>query len=215
MKTAVLVQSHSGANPLVARHYPWWRKSGLDLFGIGRENTNCVWPKEMPSFRIGQEGKSDLSDRLVKTFDLFLSDPRFDGYTHCMVIESDAIFLAPPPYDHIEAAATHAGGPIAGLKAKEFFHTPWWLSRAMAERFVAMGASMVKRGDVEKNTPDFFITLAFEYLKEPIGWLAGTYSRNTLDIQRDLLEVRGLVRDKKLWYVHGLKTQQQLDFITH
>lgn len=215
MKTVLFVQSHSAANPLVARHYTWWKNSGFDIVGIGREDTNCVWPAEIPTFKIGREGKGDLSDRLVKTFALFLNDPHFVDFTHCMVIESDAIFLKPPPYEHIEAAATHAGWFIPGLKAKDFFHTPWWLSRAMAERFVKEGTQMVKDGEVEKNTPDFFIALAFERLGIPIGWLEGTYSRNTLDVPRDLDEVRGKIRANVLWYVHGIKTPHQLNYITH
>ena len=215
MKTALLVHSHSGANELVKRHAPWWAKSKLDTFGIGRTDTKCIWPADMLEFKVGREGRDNLSSRLVETFRLFLSHPAFDEYTHAMVIESDAIFLRPPPEMHIEAAATLSGGPIVGFKARDFFHTPWWMDRSTAAAFVDEGSVMVRSGDVEHNSPDFFISLAFQYMRRPMGYLTGTYCRNSLEYPPHLEEARTGIQNGAFWYVHGVKTKEQLDYITN
>lgn len=215
MKTALLIHSHPAANDIVARHWSWYQKSGLDIFGIGRDGNGCQWPDNAPYFNIGRVGRGDLSERLTATFELFLQNPRLADYTHAMVIESDAIFLGSPPYGHIEAAATLAGGPIAGFKANAFYHTPWWLNRDMANRFVSSARNLIRAGEVEQNSPDFFFALAFDRLGIPVGHLTGTFCRNVLGTYPgDFEAVRERVKSGQVWYVHGVKTREHLDAIT-
>lgn len=216
MKTALLVHSFAGANETVKRHWEFYKRSGFDIFGVGRTNTVCVWPESMRTKDIGVDAYIDgdnLPRRLVDTFDWFLRDEIFQCYTHCCVIEYDGIFLSAPPPVEVVAAAHLAGGKYPGFTSNQFHHCPWWLDRESAGKFVEQGRLMIGRGDIEKGSPDFFFSLAMEQAGIPVKHLEGTYSRNSLDIAEDRKQCQTLIRAKLLWFVHGVKTQEQLEEI--
>lgn len=217
MKTALLIQSFPGANATVARHWPFYKLSGLDLFGVGREGNGCVWPEGVKAVKnIGVDSYingNNLPSRLVECFRWFYADAIFLEYTHCMVIEYDGIFCVPPPAPP-EVAGHLAGYLMPPMKSLKFFHCPWWLSREAAIKFVAKGDELIAAGDYEHGNPDFFFGYVWQVLDIPVLPLVGTYSRNTIDGASSLQECRDLFHTKSMWFFHGVKTEMQLNAIT-
>lgn len=216
MKTALLIHSFAGANEIVKRHWEFYKRSGFDIFGVGRTNTICLWPESMRTKNIGVDAYIDgdnLPRRLVDTFDWFLHDEIFKAYSHCCVIEYDTIFLTAPPAVDVTAAAHLAGGGYPGFTCSHFHHCPWWLDRENAGKFVAKGREMIAGGDIEKGSPDFFFSLVMERAGVDVKHLDGTFSRNSLDIPEDRKLCQTLIRSKLLWFVHGVKTKEQLEEI--
>jgi hypothetical protein len=222
MKTALIIQSYAGANATVARHWPYYKRSGFELFGVGRTNTRCEWPEPIPTKDIGEDSYingDNLPRRLVDTFRWFIEDPIFKDFTHAMVIEYDTIFLRPPPDDTEIVLAAHRAGPnIPPMKSDGFWHNPWWLSKMAAMLFMTEGKLLLDRGENEMGHPDFFFGLVWQFVTKKFiefkpSHLEGTYSRNSLDIPADRIQARDLIRAGAVWAVHGVKTQAQLEEI--
>lgn len=216
MNTALFIHSYAKANDIVQRHWSYYERSGFDIFGIGRTNTLCKWPKSMRTKDIGLDSYingDNLCRRLVDTFDWFITDPIFQMYSHACVIEYDSVFIRPPPQIEIHVAAHLAGGRPPGSKATRFFHCPWWLSREQAQRFVQHGNELLRAGEYEGGTPDFFFARVFEDLKQRIEHLHGTFSQNTIEKAQFQKECRTLIEAGIVWFVHGIKTPEQLKAI--
>src|SRR5213075_2834338 len=99
-RTLVIIQSHSTANDLVARHWPYYELAGCSILGIGRTDTNVRWPTGpenrslIGTVDIGKEGyigKGNLVGRFMAILELFLGG--YSAYTHCFICENDAIFV--------------------------------------------------------------------------------------------------------------------------
>lgn len=217
MNAALFIHSCRSADPTVARHWPFYKKSGWPIFGVSCLDTRCQWPEPVPTKAIGIDvyrHESNLSRRITDTFRWFLEDDLFKGYSHACVIEYDAIFLRPLPtiYEQVDAAATLAGHSMAGYQAEHFFHCPWILSRAGAEAFVKHADTLIKLGHTEHGSPDVFWGLVFQTLPDKMGLtcLTGTYSRNSMDNPSDRIEVNRRIHADECWFVHGIKNEQQL-----
>lgn len=217
MKTALIIQSYAGANAIVARHWPFYKRSGFELFGVGRTNTRCEWPGPIPTKDIGEDSYingDNLPRRLVDTLRWATDDKTFDDFTHFMVIEYDTVFLRQPPHDtELQVAAHRAGPNIPPMKSNSFYHNPWWFSRERAIQFALKGDLLLSRGENELGHPDFFFGFVFQELGMEVKHLEGTFSRNSLDIPSDRILARDRIRAGELWAVHGVKTQAQLEEI--
>jgi hypothetical protein len=215
MKTALIIQSYAGANATVARHWPFYKRSGFELFGVGRTNTRCEWPEPIPTKDIGEDSYingDNLPRRLVECFKWYDQDPIFKDFHTAMVIEYDTIFLRCPPILAIGAAAHRAGPNIPPMKASSFWHNPWWIGKAFVGEFIEKAEALLASGENECGHPDFFFGLVWDM----VGWktvpkhLEGTFSRNSLDIPADRIMARDRIRAGELWAVHGVKTADQL-----
>jgi hypothetical protein len=215
MKTALIIQSWAGATEAVKRHWPFYKRSGFELFGVGRTNTRCEWPEPIPTKDIGIDSYingDNLPRRLVDTFRWFVEDPIFQSFTHACVIEYDLIFLREPPV--IPAVGAHRAGPnIPPMRSNSFYHCPWFADREHAKQFVAKGDELLVKGDFELGNPDFMFGLIWQELGVPVEHLDGTFSRNSLDLEPDRKLARILIREGQIWACHGVKTADQLSEI--
>jgi hypothetical protein len=215
MKAALLIHAYPGCEAGLIRHWPYFKRSGCDLFGVGREGHVMQWPESMVTKDIGPNGyieSGQLPERLTDTFQWFLEDPRFGQYTHAAIVEWDSIFLKPMPQLDGPAYAQLAGGNIAGLKARQYYHNPWILDRPTAQNFCDMADKQLAVGDRECGNPDFFFGLVFEKMNFAVEPLEGAFSRNSLDRLEDLELARDRVR-QGYWLVHGVKTPAMLEGI--
>lgn len=216
MKTALFIHSYAAANENVRRLWEYYKRSGWDIFGVSRINTKCKWPENIPTKDIGVDAYikgSNLPQRMVDTYDWFVTDHRFDDYQYACIIEHDGIFIKAPPEPMAEAMGHWAGGPVSPNLAGGFYHCPWWLERSTAQRFVECGNKLIKQGSYENGNPDFFFAWVLEHLGVQPKNLDGTYSRNSLDIGSDRDQCRDMIRKNTLWFVHGVKTEEQLHYI--
>lgn len=217
MKTALIIQSYAGANATVARHWPFYKRSGFELFGVGRTNTRCEWPEPIPTKDIGEDSYingDNLPRRLVDCFRWFITDPIFYGFNDACVIEYDTIFLKEPPCQPYHPVNAHRAGPnIPPMKSQSFYHNPWWVTRGRAIEFVLKADELLNRGENECGHPDFFFGLVWQEIGIEVSHLWGTFSRNSLDIPSDRILARDRIRAGELWAVHGVKTAAQLDEI--
>lgn len=211
--TALFVHAYPGVEATLQRHWPYLKRSGFDIFGVGREGGVIQWPESMLTKDIGPNGyisDGKLPERLVETYRWFLTDPAFEWYKFACVVEYDSIFLRPPPLWPEPACATLAGGGGGTFKTQAFYHQPWVLSKKMAKVFVTKADELLRRGDREQGCPDFFWGLVFQELGLTCFPLEGTFSRNSLDIEADRIMARDRIRAGQVWWVHGVKTPEML-----
>lgn len=216
MKTALFIHSYAAANEMVARHWPYWKRSGWDIFGVGRIGGKCQWPEPVPSRDIGIDeyiNGDNLPCRLLLTYEWFVKDARFKDYTHACIVEPDTIFLKPAPVMEVAVAAHLSGFRQEGYQAAHFYHCPWWLDRVHALAFIPQACQLIEQGQIERGTPDYFFAWVWETLNIPVYNLPGTFSQNALDLDVPRILCRDLIRQDQLWFVHGVKTEAQLQEI--
>jgi len=117
-----------------------------------------------------------------------------------------------------------AGGPTWGSRATCFYHNPWVFDRGIVVDFIKEGQKAISEGicadrqrgqpPVAECSPDVF----FAYVAEQLGCevqddLWREYSRNDLKDHERLEGAR-----KAYWdgvnIIHGIKTQDELTYIT-
>lgn len=215
MSVALFIHSFPGANEIVRRHWPYYKKSGWPVFGVGRTNGNCQWPEKIPVRNIGEDSYisgDNLCRRLVDTFRWFRTDKRFTGFTHACVIEYDCIFLA--PIQVFSAAGHLAGFKREPMKAMKYYHCPWMLDWQIADMFIAQADILIRRGDVEYGNPDFFFGYVLQSIGIQISHFPESYSRNTIDNGFMTEEAVGLAKSGKIKVLHGVKTKKCFDLLT-
>lgn len=213
-KTLLLIAAHPGAGPTLSRHWPYLKGAGVDIAGASTENKCSLWPEPVHMIDLGHENGRG-GDNLVKNFlrqvAAFLTMPQLSHYTDLCIIEYDCLFIKPLPKFEGGFWSHLAGGPYPNLKANQFYHPPWWMSRDMARIVVKSGEEMIRDGDVEKGFTDFFIGRMQDRYGIPIRHLQGIYSRNTMENPTDIIQCRDLIREGRILMVHGVKTQDQLN----
>ena len=211
-RTILAVQAFPRAVDIVARHFPYYQMAGADvMLGIGTVGDPFHWPKGMESTQIGIDGyliERHLPKRLLDTLEACLN-PKY-GAERIVVIEYDAVFLKPIPETPDGFCALEAGGrPTPEFKCERFFHCLWIFDRDTAATVVVVGREMISEGELEHGSPDCFLGLLVDRFGIKTTHLAGNFSKNSLDIERDLLAARDAVR-AGAWAVHGVKTEAQL-----
>lgn len=223
MKPVVAILSHSGANATVQRHWPLYLNCGCDIVGIGRTDTHCQWPAESGQFigsmDIGQESYAKGDNHICRFLELvewFLTDAMMKSYTHLVVIEYDGVFFAPVPKLKINTFyGKLAGGKSDGFLGSMYIHTPWCMDRLCAGNVLKHGRAMLKAGLIEQGFLDRWFGLMIDLYD--LQWRdtgAGTYTHNTLDTPEKIAEAGRAVAEGA-WYVHGLKTAEQLRKLSH
>lgn len=215
MRTALLIQNYHNAKDRIQWMWPFWKKSGFDLFGVSTTDKECFWPEPIHSKKIGIDAyieKKHLPQKLVDCFAWFLEDMIFDKYTHCCVIENDTLVLRIPQFDSLYAGGIHAGYKLPPMLANKYYHNPWWLSRNACERFVCCGQELIDEGHNENGHPDFFFGYVLEQLEEEVTHFQQTFSQNTILDKWQIDPAREAVR-AGAWAIHGVKSKSVLDAI--
>lgn len=215
MKVALFIHAFPGVESTLARHWPYYKRAGWDIFGVGRENSAIQWPESMLTKDIGPNGYIDngkLPERLVETYRWFLTDYRFHEYSHAAVIEYDSIFTAAPRLVDVPfmVGANLAGHRHGNFKAEHFYHNPWILSVIGAKMFVTKADELLAKGEREFGHPDLFFGLVWQELGAPVRHLDWTFSRNTIESEEDQTMARERILSGKVIFCHGIKTEAQL-----
>ena len=219
MKTLLVIQAHAGMEPHIERHWPFWKASGLDILGVSRVDGIVKWPEPIPAILVGRSTYIDKQQGnmlriLVETFKHCLQ-PAFESYSDFMMIDYDAVIIAPPP--------PHPGGfasmlaaippPEWGSKSTKCLGTPWWMDRETCARFVEMGEKMLANGEYDNGTPDCYCGLILD--RTGIKFVpVNSFHRNTLDMRlvRLLNECREAIKNGA-WIIHGFRCPEHLDYV--
>ena len=218
MKTLVAIMAHSTAGDTVRRHWPWYLKGGCDILGVGRADTVCSWPIT-PGFigevRLGNESYAAGDNHIRRMLDLIEHFLTLKDYGALVVIEYDGIFLQPIPKLKVDTFyAKLAGGGGPGFLGSMYVHTPWCMDRLAAGRILKYGRAMVNAKLIEQGFLDRWFGLMIDLYD--LQWRdtgEGTYTQNTLDTPEKMADARRAVA-AGAWYVHGVKTPQQLEELT-
>ena len=216
--------SYPGANATVQRHWPYFQRQEADwVYGIGTIDGKCEWPEGVHPLDVGEDRYIDgthLPRRLLDTIEILLLRP----WRVLALLEYDVVIFKSMPFDRVETSAAHfAGGQTWGSQARWFAHCPWVFARDTAIRFLKAGREALAEGivperasgnpSVPEASPDCFYGYVMDRAGIPFQrdmWQE--YSRNSFDVPGHLEEARQAYRDG-VSCIHGIKTQEQLDFI--
>lgn len=214
--TTLIVQSWSGANDTVIRHWPYYEAAGADrIIGGGTDNGKTKFPDGVDVLKIGDDRYlhgSNVNRRLMFTLD------HCTGLAgdHFVISEYDTVFFKPIPR-WTGVGGYCAGGATWGSKSAAFYHNPWLIDREHIYRLRDEMALILSEGHcgygTPESSPDVFFAWACERLKITVQQVLRQYSRNDLHRQDYLDEAREAVRTG-VHCVHGVKTAEQLAYIT-
>lgn len=229
MKPLLVILGYQNAKATIYRHWKYYEASGCDIMGVGRVDKHVDWP-----YPIGERSfvfKCDIGvdsyvngDNLPKQFvDLLavlLDAPALKDYPSFFITEHDAIFTGPIPdrserHDEDSGLWTirAAGGLDANFRGENCFHPPWWIDRYTAWQMCMYGRRMLKARLIENGFPDRFIGLMADLYS--ISWKSiNGFSVNLIDRPEYVACARSAIIDDKAFYVHGIKTAQQLQAVT-
>lgn len=203
--TLLVVMSWEGNYEIAKRHFKHWTITGWPIVGTCPEDASHPWPPDVWHARnIGKAGYNnpDLIRRWLRTVEC-LMEPQYNAFTDFCVIESDSVFLSPPP-THPGWLFTHlAGGKLnQGEQANAFYHTPWWFDRAAAAVIIKRGRELIAEEQWEIGSPDVFLGRIIEDTKLP--WTeTNTFSVNG-GMMHYMLPAAIEAVKKGVWYVHGI-----------
>src|ERR1044071_6153513 len=114
MNTLLIIQAHGGMEPHIQRHWPFWKKSGLEMLGVDRFDGRVKWPESIPTVSIGRSTYIDKESGnmiriMVETFAHCLENQDFNHFSSFMMIDYDAVIVGPVP--------PHPGGFSSFLSA--------------------------------------------------------------------------------------------------
>lgn len=217
--------SYPAANATVQRHWPYFQRQEADwVYGIGTIDGKCEWPEGVSSLDIGKDSYIDgphLPNRMLDTIEAMLLMP----WDVLMMVEYDTLILKSIKVHKMkyEAACHLAGGATWGSKTSWFGHNPWLLKREVASDFLKFGRKAIQedvcpdRDRGQPSTPECSPDVFWAYVLDHAGTRVQTdlwqeYSRNSFDVPGHLEEARQAYLNG-VDCIHGLKTQDQLDFI--
>lgn len=218
MKTLLAIHSYAAARDQVFWSFPYWKLAGWDIAGFAPADSKHDWPAGTAHVvEFGRQGYagSELTERFIKTWEIFVGDSRFDTYDSFCLIEYDGIILRTPEPHPGGLLTNHAVGPMphCGLKSQTGgFHTPWWADRAAARIIAEEGRKMIGEGETEKGSPDMMLGLMVDRRKDLKWSQSKTWSRNGncfVTTPHTMAEAIEAVRGGA-WYVHGLRHKTEL-----
>ncbi len=183
------------------------------MCGVACDNSPELWPETLPLINLGPDrgrGNPHLCRNWVNTWKYWLADERFLQYEAACIVEYDCVFIKAPPEFTGGIWATFAGGPYPGLLANQFYHPPWFADRVAAAKLVECGEKMIRDNDTERGYTDFFLGRMKDLFSLTITPIPGVYSRNTMDQKSDQDLARSLIKEGRLFMVHGIKNRAQL-----
>ena len=216
MNPAIFLHVHSSASSYLRRHWPYFKASGVDLFGVTRLNTRLTFPEPIPTRAIGDEHYilgDNQPRRIIDTFRWFNEDARFKNHTHAWIMQADSLILGKLPEIEADIAGLLNGGPCKGFKASCFYHPPWIVSHKGAAEFIECGEKLLAEGECEHGIPDYFFALVCETMGVKVQTLEGALSVNSTTLMTEHVEHNIAAIKAGAWYVHGVKTQAELDWV--
>lgn len=206
------IHSYEKANPLIERHWQYYLKAGADkIIGITREDTNCWFPRNVPTFPIGKDSYvsgDNLCSRFIDTLDLMLT---FSGYSRLVIIEPDVLFYRPLRFT--DGIASHCMEHQSGFKALRYWHAPWCADRTAARAIVAKGREMLRYGENESGYNDQFFGLLIEKLDLVYCQHIPGFAKNTIDNEDEARTAALACLNNNGVFIHGVKHTETLAVI--
>lgn len=221
------IHSFPSGNAALERHWPYFMHAGADLVvGVATIEGACHFPMGADEVvKIGCNSYINgphLPRRLIDTLSYVLENIECN---FIMVAEYDTVFFHPIELENMEKelAGHLAGGKTWDSKANAFYHNPWLFSRKAAEQFAVKGLEAICEGvcgqlsPVAYGTPEASPDVFFGYVAEQLGLEVQTdlwteFSRNDL-YERSNLELARERYKEGIDVIHGIKTQQELEYI--
>jgi len=210
MKPLLAIFAHAGTSEAVNRHWPFFKRLGADILGVGRINTVVLWPHEIEHLvNVGEQSYvngDNLPNRFLDTLAHMLTFPHED----LILTEWDSIFLKPlPPNPDCDFEGTLFYNVDPNFECPHYFHPYWRFTRKSAAAFIEHGRELVKRGNIEHGQKDRFVGRVVMDLR--FRWKAtGCFSANTIDTPELQAKARQYINDGG-YFIHGVKTKEQLD----
>lgn len=224
MSTLLAIISTEHDNELIARHWPFFKRSGAAILGCGTGDRKCVWPEKIPELNTGTlgirqtpAGKSiwGLCQQEIDIWRYFLEKTNHDSVC---VVESDNLIvrkLPEHPGDGLYLVTLLANyTPVGLFKTPVYFQTPRWADRKCAEKLYKYGVEMLRNGEHEWWISDRFpawITHKHKipYIAQP-AWSPFAFVWDAKDY--DKAWVRDMRASVKIgnYCLHSVKTEWQL-----
>jgi hypothetical protein len=218
--------SYPGGNAALFRHWKYFEQSGADkIIGIAPIEGHTEFPIGIDVAKMGCNSYingCELPQRLIWTLVTCQAhNPDYVG-----VVEYDTVFFhrVDPTRMTNFLASHYAGGPTWGSKAKGFYHNPWYFKASCIDAFIEFGQKAIEEGVCgvknrdelarPEGSPDVF----FAYVAQELGLTVQTdlwteYSRNDFKRMENLNEAR-VMFSKGVDVIHGIKTKEELEYIT-
>lgn len=225
MKTLMAILSCSSCSPTLIRHWPYFLRQRADHYRIITTTSSCDIPDNVLPIIIGEDRYIDgphLPNRVLNTIDSMLGLAL--DWDVLILCEYDCLFFTSIKAEGVGTLAGHrAGGKTWGSKAEGYYHNPWVFRKDTAAAFLTAGRQAIRdgicpeRGSGQPSTPECSPDVFFGYVAEALGLTVQSdlwrqYSRNSFDIPGHLEEAREAYRNG-VDVIHGIKTQEQLDFL--
>jgi hypothetical protein len=222
MSTLIMVIAHPGATDILNRNLPWLARGGADIAVFNHEGARFTSPLVRSHFYGGRDpGMMPHSylDRFLMALDLCANgcngNPHVN-YSDFLITEPDSICLRHlpifPATTDSGLITTVAGHRSGGFRGEHYFHAPWWMDRWTLNSVKVFANRMVKAGITEQGFIDRFLGLLVDLYDIKV-MEAKSYSENTLETPESWAKARKAIADGA-YFVHGIKTQQQLDEVT-
>lgn len=226
MKTLMGIFSYPGGSDALERHWSYFKRQDAEIWGIGTTDDLCRWPSEMQDhILVGINSYIDgehLPQRMVDTIYTFL-DVEWDTL---ILLEYDTLILNPIDVKELNSPmASHLTGfGTWGSKVDRFYHNPWVFERTVAYDFVTEGQKAIdhgvcgKRNKNELARPEGSPDVFFAYVADKMA-VAVQDDLWTEYTQNDLKHPERLAGAREAFLngvdiIHGVKTREELDYIT-
>lgn len=218
MKDVCYIHSYPGCATTLAMLWPGFRLMSIPLIGVECVGEPTRWPEPIKTIEAGINAYANvdnynLPSRLVLTLKHFLTTE----YDRCLIAEYDSLILGPMP-DYPSGFTTHlAGGRLPGSEASHFYHSPWISDRDAAADIIRVGMELMMDGTVGRGpqgthgAPDVFLGLIADRCGMKFNE-SGTVSYNTIESPEQIAVARKSIAEG-CWFLHGVKTRQQMEAI--
>jgi hypothetical protein len=219
MSTLIMVIAHPGATEILNRNLPWLARGGADIAVFNHETTDVKFQGANYHFYGGRnpgEMPHSYLDRFLMALDLCYGNNFVGNYSDFLVTEPDSICVRHlpifPSTTDSGLITTVAGHRSGGFRGEHYFHAPWWMDRWTLNSVNTFAKRMVKAGITEQGFIDRFLGLLAD-LYDINVMQAKSYSENTLETPESWEKARKAIAEGA-YFVHGIKTQQQLYEVT-
>lgn len=217
------IQAHAGDGETIKANGDWWNNSGADIIMLeGEDSPVSCWPSNVwlkithpirPGKSLGYGLRPTLSVDSICSLTKLASAC---AYETILWTEADSIFLGQVPerFDRKAFNAVIAGHcpPEWNCGNGMFLHPPFLMTVQVAKRWCTCAKSIsTEQGN---GAPDVFVPIVAKAANIPVVPIRGTYSCNGLDMRAlsKLTEARRAAR-VGCWHIHGVKRQDQQDYI--
>lgn len=204
MKSLLVVFAYAGMDEMIERHWPTWEKSGCDIL--------LCFPVDAPCKRGGLAFDTSChygAPLMRRTFAAFKHVLQL-GYDTYYFIEADSVCIGEAPQRLLYGVQCFAwNNSDPQFKAKRYLHWPWGMNRKTLTQLEAV--CKYYPPSAEQGFPDRLLGLICEENEIPTMHRPDlAYSRNRLDTPEYVAQAREAIKNGAK-FIHGVKTQQDLD----